>query len=341
MSPRSGDKRSTMPINTEIFSARLRSKSIDPAEQRLLITRFSGSRQEQDLSEPPNCAGYGRIRHFHRSGTAGWPENPLPMDPAFHKLGLARENAMRVQVFQNASCNWRCWYCYVPFELLDADLKHSSWMSASDLLDLYAREQNAPQVIDLSGGQPDLTPEWVPWMMRELQRRQLDSRVYLWSDDNLSNDYFWRYLSNADVALVSTYPNYGKVCCLKGFNAKSFAFNTKAKSELFEQQLCLLGRYLELGIDLYVYATFTALDEVNVAREIATFVDRLQAINVRLPLRVVPLEVRLFAPVHDRMNSRHHHAIKVQWAAVECWKAELETRFPEDLRAKPIHEIAL
>jgi len=208
-----------MPIDTETFSASLRSKSVDLTEQRLLITRFGGSRQEQDLSEPPNCAGYGRIRHFHRSGTAGWPENPLPMDPAFHKFGLARQNAMRVQVFQNASCNWRCWYCYVPFELLDANLKHSSWMSASDLLDLYAREQNAPQVIDLSGGQPDLTPEWVPWMMRELQRRQLDSTVYLWSDDNLSNDYFWRYLSKEDVALVSTYRNYGKVCCFKGFNA--------------------------------------------------------------------------------------------------------------------------
>ena len=118
-------------------------------------------------------------------------------------------------------------------------------------------------------------------------------------------------------------------------------FNTKAKPELFEQQLSLFGRYLELGIDLYGYATFTALDEVNISLEVATFVDRLQEINVNLPLRVVPLEVRLFAPVRDRMNSRHHHAIKVQWAAVECWKAELETRFSEDLRAKPIHEIAL
>jgi uncharacterized Fe-S cluster-containing radical SAM superfamily protein len=214
-------------------------------------------------------------------------------------------------------------------------------MSASDLLDLYQREQNAPQVIDLSGGQPDLTPEWVPWMMRELQRRQLDSTVYLWSDDNLSNDYFWRYLSDEDVSLISTYPNYGKVCCFKGFNAKSFAFNTRAKPELFEQQLSLFGRYLELGIDLYGYATFTALDEVDISLEVATFVDRLQEISVNLPLRVVPLEVSLFAPVHERMNRRYNHAIKVQWAAVECWKAELEARFPEDLRAKPIHEIAL
>ena len=330
-----------MAINTETFSARLRSKSVDLAQQRLLITKFSGSRQEQDLSEPPNCAGFGRIRHFRRSGTVGWPENPLPMDPASHKLGLTRQNAIRAQVFQNASCNWRCWYCYVPFELLDANLNHSNWMSVSDLLDLYQGEQNAPQVIDLSGGQPDLTPEWVPWMMRELQRRQLDSTIYLWSDDNLSNDYFWRYLSDDDVSLVSTYPNYGKVCCIKGFNAESFAFNTRANPELFEQQLSLFGRYLELGIDLYGYATFTALDEVDISLEVATFVDRLQEISVNLPLRVVPLEVRLFAPVHERMNRRYDHAIKVQWTAVECWKAELEARFPEDLRAKPIHEIAL
>ena len=57
-------------------------------------------------------------------------------------------------------------------------------------------------MIDLTGGQPDLTPEWVPWMIQEIRARGLEDTVYLWSDDNLSTDYFWRYLSTNDIDLV-------------------------------------------------------------------------------------------------------------------------------------------
>jgi organic radical activating enzyme len=330
-----------MAIDTENFSRTLRKRSIDIANQRLLITNFHGSKQEEDLSQPANCCGYGRIRHFRRTETEGWPENPLPIDPALHSLGSPREEALNAQVFQNASCNWRCWYCYVPFELLSASLKYSSWMSASDLLDFYQLEPNAPPVIVLSGGQPDLTPEWIPWMIRELKRRRLDTSVYLWSDDNLSNDYFWQYLSRDDVTLIKSYHNYGKVCCFKGFNAESFAFNTMARPHLFEQQFSLFRRYLELEIDLYGYATFTALDDSGMSREMATFVDRLQAISVNLPLRIVPLEVRDFVPVHERMSDQHHRALKVQWNAIECWKAELRKRYSEALRSKAVYEVPL
>lgn len=41
--------------------------------------------------------------------------------------------------------------------------------------------------------------------------------VYVWSDDNLSNDYFWRYLGDDDRALLASHPRYGRVACFKGF----------------------------------------------------------------------------------------------------------------------------
>ena len=66
--------------------------------------------------------GFGRIRHFRRSTSPGWPSNPLPIDPACKFLGTPAEDVARAQVFQNAVCNWRCWYCFVPFELLSANL---------------------------------------------------------------------------------------------------------------------------------------------------------------------------------------------------------------------------
>ena len=95
------------------------------------------------------------------------------------------------------------------------------------LVELYLNQEDPPPVIDLSGGQPDLVPEWVPWMMKELSARGLGKRVYLWSDDNLSTDCFWSFLSDSEREFVAGYENYSRVCCFKGFDSESFAFNTR------------------------------------------------------------------------------------------------------------------
>ncbi len=330
-----------MSIDTEKFSHALRQKAIRVDERKLLITRFTGSEQEQDLTEPANCGGLGRIRHFRRATAEGWPENPLPIDPAIQKLGIEPSDIIRAQVFQNAACNWRCWYCFVPFALLNADEKHASWCSVEELLDQWETEVNAPLVIDLTGGQPDLTPEWIPWMMRGLTARGKNSSVYLWSDDNLSNDYFWRYLSEDDIQLVSGYRNYGKVCCFKGFNQASFAFNTKAHPDLFERQFDLFRRYHKLGLDLYAYATFTCTVENGIEDDIRRFVDKLQAVSENMPLRVVPLEIRAFSPVHGRIESLHSRSMKLQWEAIKCWNDELKKRFGESVQQRRICDVAI
>src|SRR3982750_636627 len=205
-----------MIINTERLSAGYRAKAIDLVARKLLITRFTGSEQEKDLTEPANCRGLGRIRHFRRQASKDWPNNPLPLDPSCKFLGLPRLPMLRAQVFQNAVCNWRCWYCFVDFNLLAASPKHSEWVSTDELVDLYLDQPDPPKLIDLTGGQPDLTPEWVPWMMDSLERRGLSGSVFLWSDDNLSNDYFWRYLDQATRDRVAAYPGYARVCCFKG-----------------------------------------------------------------------------------------------------------------------------
>ena len=64
---------------------------------------------------------------------------------------------------------------------------------------LLSEQEAPPLVIDLTGGQPDITPEWVPWMMEALIDRGLSNHVYLWSDDNLSNDFFWKYLTEEQI----------------------------------------------------------------------------------------------------------------------------------------------
>jgi uncharacterized Fe-S cluster-containing radical SAM superfamily protein len=331
----------TKSIDTESWSNRYRNEAIDVPGRRVLITNFVGTEQEHDLSEPPNCKGFGRIRHFHRRRNPRWMPNPLPIDPACRALGLGGAPTIRAQVFQNAVCNWRCWYCFVPFNLLNADKRHADLMTPGDLLDLYLDDPEPPPMIDLTGGQPDLTPEWVPWMMEELQQRDLSGKVYLWSDDNLSNDYFWRYLNDDQRAAIKAYRNYGRVACFKGIDRASFAFNTAADPNLFDDQFDLFRRFVDMGLDMYAYTTFTTPDLDAAKPAIVDFVDRLQRIHPLLPLRTVPLEVTMFTPVQSRMNDGCEAAMANQYAVASYWEDELVRRFAPTERAKNICDLAM
>ncbi len=328
-------------IDTLKMSEHLRERAIDLGSRKVLISRLGGSAQEPDLTLPSNCGGYGRIRHFRLETSPGWPPNPLPIVPACTALGLDPPKLMTAQVFQNAACAWRCWYCFVPYNLLSADPKRSDWLSAHDLVRLYLEEPHKPRIIDLSGGSPDLVPEWTVWMMEALADAGLADSTYLWTDDNLSTTFVFDELSAADLRQMASYRNYGRVCCFKGFDSSSFAFNTQADPSGFDQQFEVMRRLFELGIDLYGYATFTGPGDADVAPAMTAFVDRLQAIHPNLPLRVVPLEIREFSPVTSRMDALRRTSLAVQQTAIAAWIAELERRFDYDLRMLPIARVPL
>jgi uncharacterized Fe-S cluster-containing radical SAM superfamily protein len=330
------------PIDTAHFSEVMRERGVDRDSRTLRITNFAGSIQEGDFTEPSNCNGFGRRRHFRRQTSMGWPDNPLPIEPAAVALGLDECEAIEAQLFQNAVCNWRCWYCFVDFDLLSGSSERSQLLSADELVGLYQEVDERPRMIDLSGGQPDLVPEWAPWMVEALRSAGLDRSVYLWSDDNLSNDYFWRYLNRAERDLLNNNPMYGKVCCFKGFDTHSFAFNTAASANSFEVQFELMSRLLaETDIDLYAYATFTSDTEADLDGAMARFVDRLQALDPNLPLRTVPLEIGVFGPVAPRMTGPRERALEIQREAVSLWNLELRNRFTEVERKARVSDVEL
>lgn len=327
-------------IDTASNASRLRARTIDTERRRILIARLEGSAQAKDLSVPPNGGGFGRIRHFRRTTAPGWPLNPLPIDPACRSLGLPRTDLLRVQAFQNEACAWRCWYCFVPFNMLAGDPKKGAWLSAEDLVEFYANSPERPVAIDLTGGSPDLTPEWPLWMMQALRARGLEGEVYLWSDDNLSTDYYWRFLTPEDRAEIVRYRNYGRVACFKGFDEQSFSFNTQAEPAAFKRQFELMGRLLDEGIDCYAYATFTGPDGTVVAEAMPRFVDRMQMLHPNLPLRTVPLRIEAFSPVAPRMNEARRGSLEVQERAIEAWNKEISQRFSAAERAQDISEVA-
>lgn len=328
-------------IKTDLLSQKLRERAIRPDTGQILISKIAGSEQEADLSEPPNCQGYGRVRHFRYATPAPWPSNPLPIAPAAERLGLPLEIMGNAQVFQNAACNWRCWYCFVPFNLLAANETHAAWLTADELVGMYMAEPDPPLIIDCSGGQPDLTPEWIPWMMEALVRAGISQRVYLWSDDNLSNDYFWQYLTNSQLETVSTYRNYGRVCCFKGFDPVSFSFNTKASPDLFQRQFDLMGRLLQTGMDIYCYATFTSPVSVDIRASMVDFIDRLMVLHPNLPLRLVPLRIENFGVVEPRVGSEHLAALAIQEEAVQAWNELLYERFTNNEIETPMPRVDL
>jgi uncharacterized Fe-S cluster-containing radical SAM superfamily protein len=330
-----------MPVDTEALAAKYRAATLDLDDRRLLLTSFRGSVQERDLSEPANCDGLGRIRHFRRRMSTGWPLNPLPNDPAHARLKREPVDELRAQVFQNAACNWRCWYCFVPFNLLAADPARSRWISVPELFELYLREPNHPFVMDLSGGQPELTPEWVLWTIDEVARRGMEREIYVWSDDNLSCDYFWRYLSNKQQEQIANCAFYGRAACFKGFDAGSFAFNTQADPGWFDRQFDLMSRLVASGMDVYGYVTLTAPSSNDLQARMRVFLDRLQTIDEYLPLRMVPLEVQEFTPVTPRLNPSRSESLSNQWRALEAWRDELSFRFTPEQREWPIHCVPL
>jgi uncharacterized Fe-S cluster-containing radical SAM superfamily protein len=328
-------------INTGKFSNHLRNKGIIVSEKKILITKYEGSLQYEDITDPVNCNGYGRIRHFRLGGSGIWPKNALPIIPAAKALGLNPETELRAQVFQNAVCNWRCWYCFVDYDLLSGDRKHADFFNCDELLDMYLQQDDPPLVIDLTGGQPDLTPEWVPWMMEALIKKGLQHKIFLWSDDNLSNDYLWQYLSESQLELLTSYKMYARVCCFKGIDEESFSLNTKAEPSLFNEQFHLCSRLLDLGIDLYCYITITARASTNFEEAIPRLFDKMQTISPKLPLRTVPLEILEFTPLKDRMNDLFREMIKGQYKAIEIWQKELEKRFDKNDRNQPITDVVI
>jgi uncharacterized Fe-S cluster-containing radical SAM superfamily protein len=329
-------------LDTAKMSSSLRGKAIDIDRRAILITNFSGSEQEKDLTEPANCNGFGRVRHFKLDAGKEWIKNPLPILPAAKALNVKPESQIRAQVFQNSVCNWRCWYCFVDFKLLNGDSKHASFLSCDEMMDLYLKEENPAPMIDLTGGQPDLTPEWVPWMMQTLKERGLDEKIYLWSDDNLSNDYLWQFLNNEQIDLMSNYKMYSRVCCFKGIDERSFSLNTKADPNLFSNQFDLCRRLLEINLDLYCYITLTANTDTNFEIVVPKFLDTVQAIDEMLPLRIVPLRIfDSFTPITKRMDDGFKDMMQGQYGAMEVWKNELTKRFSAEQMDIPITEIKL
>lgn len=328
-------------MNAELYSIALREKTVILSEKRILIARLDNSEQEKDLTVPTNCRGFGRIRHFCWHKHPDWSLDPLPNLPAAKAFGCKPDMVLRTQIFQLAACNWRCWYCFVDSTRVSADLKFATYFTTDELIEMYLEQEDRPRVIDLSGGQPDLVPEWLFWMIESIKKYGLEEQIFLWSDDNLSTRSFWKYLTSEQIEVIVGFRRYSRVACFKGYDETSFSFNTTAEPELFDQQFEIYRDLLRQGLDMYAYVTFTALPHRNLRDVMKKFVDRLQEIHPNLPLRTVPLKIEVFTPTQGRLKPEHEKAIEFQYEVHNSWLEQLNERFSQIDRNLPICDVPM
>lgn len=328
-------------IDPESLAARFRARMIDVSDQRVLIADIRNSIEATDPYTIVNCGGFGRIREFREYKIylerAVYPERPLR--PNFR--GHAPSAVIRSQVFQLAACNWRCWYCFVDDDRLSASKRVSSFKSAAELFDLYEAEPIQLDIIDLSGGQPDLVPEWTLWMTEEARKRRLSEQLFFWIDDNLSNDYLFRYLSAPQIARIAEMPRLSRMGCFKGFDGASFSFTTQAPEAHFDTQLEVARRIIAAGFEFYAYATFTCPSARELAVKMRKFVDNLQSIHEVLPLRTTPLMIKKFAAAKTRLDQSREASLDYQVVAFQHWDYEIQRRFTIEERLKRPDQIPM
>lgn len=328
-------------LNPDKLASVLRKRAIRTTQKQILLARFYGTEQEHDVTSGINCDGYGRLHRFNRPSQQ-WVPAPIPEEPAAWRLNLHPSKTQVAQLFQNTACDFRCWYCFVDRASLSGKSRNARFITTDEMIELYLRDGMPSPVIVLTGGQPDITPEWTVWMMQSLEKYSLSDRMYLWQDDNLSCGYTWVYLSPEDREYIKSYRNYGRCCCLKSFTAQGFAETTGVAPEFFDRQFELLKKLITWEIDVYVYLTLTISSLEHLSQNISKFMDRLQSeVHPNIPLRIVPLEIKKFSPTLGRLTPQRQASLNNQYDALQAWQEELYKRFSSRDLSCPIYDIPI
>lgn len=321
----------------------LRSKIVDIDKKRLLIANLNRSDSPTDNFSNVNCNGLGRVRKFTNYTLHGVPHQGQEKKRYRRILSIGYKNngPCRTQVFHLLGCSWRCWYCYVENKLLSGESKYGQWMTCDELLQLYFEQRDPPDIIDLSGGQPDLVPEWAVWMIEAIKKNGVGNKIHIRSENNLSNFLLRDKLNKSQIRLLLEYEKYTMVGCFKGFDEDSFSFNTKANKEFFDIQFEVAKYIIDLGIEFLAYVTLTGIEYRNISDKMNCFFDKLQAIHQDLPLRIVPLTIAPFPSWNNKIKPNQNLWTEVQRKAQHSWFEVLEQRFSANMRKKNFEQIIL
>lgn len=271
----------------------LREHIYNNEKRSIKVINFSETPQRGDSYHVQSTSPYVRVREFSSFAMHAQPRFIDYRSPRYNcllkKNAKAADAPWRTATVQLLGCSWRCWYCYVDATNLAKSSPHAREIGIAELCDEIL---SLPlDIIDLSGGQPDLVPEWVSITHDRLSRLGDGSSVHLRSEDNLSNDCLWRFLGDKEARRLATSDRYTRVGCFKGFDEESYV-NVVGKAGSLDDQFACAERLFETGFDPFYYATFSPGTVDRIEMRVRAFFERLQRISEWLPLRIVPLSLR-------------------------------------------------
>ena len=294
---------------------------------KFLMNKILTNTEKEKRKLNVNCDEFGMIRIFQRNKFNDWNADPIPMDIISSKMKTKKLDKIPVQMFEVAKCNLHCWWCYLPKQLRNITEEYTKWFSVSELFNLFERENNDVKVIYLSGGNPELVPEFVYSFMKELDKRKRSQEIFLWSDDVLTTDFLIEKMSKEQINYMTKYKNYAKICCLKGFDNESFEYNTGMDKKEFDNQIKRLKICIDIGFDVYGYIILVCKDLNDIESKIKKTMDKLQEISYFLPLRIIPIKIEKFSAVIERLNEEREQSILNQYQVLQIWNNELYNRF--------------
>jgi uncharacterized Fe-S cluster-containing radical SAM superfamily protein len=314
---------------------------MDKHGRRVLLADLSSSIESEDAYTRVNCGGLGRLRRFTgHSMYMNTGRGVVPKRRVFRTLPPS--DVFDTQVFQLGGCNWLCWYCFVDDALLAADPDVTRMTSVAMMVDLYLEHSShLTQVLDLSGGQPELVPEWTLWTMEELDVRGLRGKVHVWVDDNLSGTFMSTFLSPSQIRYMAGFPHHSRVGCFKGIDNESVRQTTGDLGATVDGQLRAADDLLRCGFDPHFYVTLTGLWDGGLPTTCRRFFRQLQTVHPLLPLKTVPLEIRNYAATVARSGEDHESARQAQYQALVCWEDLLAEFYSAEQLCQPVDTIRL
>lgn len=175
--------------------------------------------------------------------------------------------------------------------------RNSKFFSAKELVDMYLSLDVPPKNIDISGGSPDLVPEFIYWFLKELENRGLMGKVSIWVDSNLEYEHF-RTLSPDVVSYIAEFPNIMFLCSLKGWDEESASLNARSKN-VFKNQIKGIEFLIKSKIPFYFYLTFVSVNS-KITPDIKELFRILYCIDRSVPLRAIVLKVSSFSAMSSK-----------------------------------------
>lgn len=256
-----------------------------------LFANLLNTKEATDSYHEVNHEGFGRIRNFKHF--LFHIETDVMERRKFLRLNEVGKwsNQFQSQVFQIGVCPLRCRYCFVDKENLDGTNPQSAFLKPVDVIQMFLESWPNIRNLDISGGSPDLCPEFLFKLLSEIERVDLKGRITIWVESNLDVNYYSKMSKNV-IEYIATFPNFHLLCSLKGWDSTSVTYNTRNMMS-FDQQLEGLRFFCQHHFPLSVYLVFIG-HKIADSKEVASLYSQLKHISFELPERCIPLYIKKF-----------------------------------------------